>query len=175
MGLDNAFPEHLLASTTTSLNSQSGQEDIGFPDVRNSEGVHDVMMLSSDSLQDELALLNLIEGDESNGNGAGEGGSDSEEEAIVDPKAARKAAKKRAKALRRAQREGRADPSVGRKSCDLCEKPVDLLIRCTIDQSGEWKMVCGKCWHTVSGGVVDGSDKHPHYRYGGLWKNRARR
>lgn len=34
-------------------------------------------------------------------------------------------------------------------------------------------MVCGKCWPSVSGGVPDGvSQTHPHYRYGGLWKNR---
>lgn len=32
-------------------------------------------------------------------------------------------------------------------------------------------MVCGKCWHTVSGGIVDGDAQHPYYRYGGLWKN----
>ena len=25
-------------------------------------------------------------------------------------------------------------------------------------------MVCGKCWKTVSGGVVDGDDDHPDYR-----------
>lgn len=25
-------------------------------------------------------------------------------------------------------------------------------------------MVCGKCWNTVSGGVVDGDDDHPYYR-----------
>lgn len=33
-------------------------------------------------------------------------------------------------------------------------------------------MVCGKCWNDVSGGVVDGDNAHPYYRYGGLWKNR---
>ena len=92
-----------------------------------------------------------------------------------DPRAARKAAKKAAKAARRAVREGRADPSVGQKGCDVCGKSVDLLIRCTVDASGDWNMVCGKCWHAVSGGVVDGSPNHPHYRYGGLWKNRAKR
>lgn len=26
-------------------------------------------------------------------------------------------------------------------------------------------MVCGKCWKTVSGGVVDGDDAHHDYRY----------
>eukprot|EP00977_Amphora_coffeiformis_P024939 scaffold17685_cov169-Amphora_coffeaeformis.AAC.3 len=98
-----------------------------------------------------------------------------DDETALDPRAARKAAKKAKKAARRAQREGRADPSVGQKSCDVCGKSVDLLIRCTIDASGDWKMVCGKCWHTVSGGVVDGSPNHPHYRYGGLWKNRAKK
>ena len=34
-------------------------------------------------------------------------------------------------------------------------------------------MVCGRCWPGVSGGVPDGaSSTHPHYKYGGLWKNR---
>mmetsp|Transcript_22240 Transcript_22240/g.33386 ORF Transcript_22240/g.33386 Transcript_22240/m.33386 type:complete len:260 (-) Transcript_22240:57-836(-) len=84
----------------------------------------------------------------------------------------RKLAKKLAKAKRRAQREGRGDPSVGRKSCDVCSKSVDLLIRCTIDQTQNWNMVCGSCWKNVSGGVVDGDAAHPYYRYGGLWKNR---
>lgn len=97
-----------------------------------------------------------------------------EEEEAFDPKKARKAAKKLAKLERRAKREGTADPSHGQKSCDVCHKSVSLLIRCTIDASGEWKMVCGTCWHRVSGGVVDGDSDHPHYRYGGLWKNRSR-
>ena len=25
-------------------------------------------------------------------------------------------------------------------------------------------MVCGKCWRSVSGGVVDGDEQHPDYR-----------
>jgi len=87
-------------------------------------------------------------------------------------KAERKAAKKAKKAERRAQREGRGNPSAGQKNCDMCSKSVDLLIRCTYDASGEWRMVCGSCWKTASGGVVDGDAAHPHYRYGGLWKNR---
>jgi len=33
-------------------------------------------------------------------------------------------------------------------------------------------MMCGKCWKGASGGVPDGDAAHPHYRYGGLWKNR---
>ena len=89
-----------------------------------------------------------------------------------DPKARRKEEKKRMKAERRAQREGRGDPSTGQKQCTYCNKSVDLLIRCTYDSSEEWGMVCGKCWKDVSGGVVDGDDAHPFYRYGGLWKNR---
>lgn len=90
-------------------------------------------------------------------------------------KAARKAAKKKAKAERRDQRQGRADPSYGRKECTQCHQSVDLLIRCVVDASGDWEMVCGRCWKSVSGGVVDGDADHPHYRYGGLWKNRARK
>lgn len=105
----------------------------------------------------------------------GEESDSSEEESNeLDPRAARKAAKKRAKAERRAKREGRLD-TVGQKNCHVCNKSVDLLIRCTIDESQAWTMVCGKCWKDVSGGVVDGDANHPHYRYGGLWKNRARR
>mmetsp|Transcript_5559 Transcript_5559/g.16585 ORF Transcript_5559/g.16585 Transcript_5559/m.16585 type:complete len:162 (+) Transcript_5559:121-606(+) len=91
-----------------------------------------------------------------------------------DAKQARKDAKKRLKAERRAKREGRAEESVGQKSCDLCRRSVDLLIRCQIDETLQWRMVCGKCWKDVSGGVVDGDDAHPYYRYGGLWKNRAK-
>lgn len=88
------------------------------------------------------------------------------------PKNAKKEAKKLAKSLKRMKREGNADPSVGKKPCHICAKQVDLLIRCQVDASQVWKMVCGKCWHKVSGGVTDGDANHPHYRYGGLWKNR---
>jgi hypothetical protein len=91
---------------------------------------------------------------------------------LLDCKAKRKAEKKRMKAERRAQREGRGDPSAGRKPCDICNKSVNVLIRCTYDSSEKWGMVCGSCWRDVSGGVVDGDEAHPFYRYGGLWKNR---
>lgn len=91
---------------------------------------------------------------------------------LLDCKAKRKAEKKRMKAERRAQREGRGDPSAGRKPCDICNKSVNVLIRCTYDISEKWGMVCGSCWRDVSGGVVDGDEAHPYYRYGGLWKNR---
>ena len=99
--------------------------------------------------------------------------SESSADVELDPKAARKAAKKASKAERRAKREGTAGPT-GQKSCDLCERGVDLLIRCQIDTSKQWKMVCGSCWKTpaVANGVVDGDPLvTPHYRYGGLWKN----
>ena len=87
----------------------------------------------------------------------------------LDPKAARKAAKKAAKLQKRARREGE-DEQVGQKACSLCERRVDLLIRCQIDSHREWNMVCGKCWKTpaVAGGVVDGDGSNKHYRYGGL-------
>ena len=92
-----------------------------------------------------------------------------------DARAQRKAARKQAKAARRAKREGRADAGVGAKPCDACAREVDLLVRCTTDASGAWRMVCGRCWRDVSGGVADGDAAHPHYRYGGLWKNRTSR
>lgn len=98
------------------------------------------------------------------------------EENINDPveraKIERKLAKKLKKAQRRAEREGRGDPSAGQKTCDVCNNSVDLLIRCMIDETAQWHMVCGKCWNGVSGGVTDGDTAHPYYRYGGLWKNR---
>lgn len=100
--------------------------------------------------------------------------SSSQEPQDVDEKTRRKLAKKAKKAERRAQRQGRGDPTTGQKNCDKCDKSVDLLIRCIYEPNGNWKMVCGKCWHVVSGGVVDGDAAHPHYRYGGLWKNRRR-
>jgi hypothetical protein len=88
-------------------------------------------------------------------------------------KAIRKAEKKNKKATRRAQREGRGDPTAGQKECDMCSKSVNLLVRCMYKEGqADWEMVCGKCWNVASGGVVDGDTEHPHYRYGGLWKNR---
>lgn len=77
--------------------------------------------------------------------------------------------KKTVKEAKRARREGEKK---NLKKCDLCEGEKDLLIRCQIDESLDWKMVCGKCWKVVSGGVVDGDAQHPWYKYGGLWKAR---
>lgn len=88
-------------------------------------------------------------------------------------KALRKQRRKEVKAERRRKREGNADPNVGRKPCTVCSKQSDLLVRCMIDESRDWNMVCGRCWKDVSGGVVDGDIAHPFYRYGGLWKNRT--
>ena len=59
----------------------------------------------------------------------------------LDARAKRKAEKKRKKAERRAQREGRGDPTAGQKQCTMCNKSVNLLIRCTYDESGEWVSV----------------------------------
>jgi hypothetical protein len=81
----------------------------------------------------------------------------------------RKARKKEAKAHQRARRTGEV---VNLKQCGLCKRDRDLLVRCQIDATLTWFMVCGRCWRDVSGGVVDGDATHPHYRYGGLWKAR---
>ena len=98
-----------------------------------------------------------------------------EQEEDLDPKAAKKAAKKAMKAAKRAKREGTLEAVEDKqKPCDICFKQVNLLIRCQVDESKTWKMVCGKCWTVVSGGQVDGASSHPHYRYGGLWKNRMK-
>lgn len=62
-----------------------------------------------------------------------------------------------------------------RKPCTLCHTPRDVLVRCQIDESGNWHFLCpGSCWKKVSGGVIDGdnSDEHKFYRYGGMWKNK---
>merc|ERR1711871_804787 len=83
----------------------------------------------------------------------------------------RKAAKKLMKAEKRARLTG--DGSDGSKLCTCCSSPSNLLIRCRIDETKAWHMVCGKCWQKVSGGVPDGDAAHPHYCYGGLWKNRS--
>lgn len=84
---------------------------------------------------------------------------------------ARKEQIKAQKADKRARREGHVPDEYGQKQCSLCNQLKDLLIRCQIDKTEKWHMVCGKCWKKVSGGVVDGDDDHADYRYGGLWKN----
>lgn len=61
------------------------------------------------------------------------------------------------------------------KPCTLCHTRRDVLVRCQIDESNKWHMVCpGTCWKKVSGGVMDGDGKpeHQFYRYGGMWKNK---
>lgn len=62
-----------------------------------------------------------------------------------------------------------------RKSCTLCHKPRDVLVRCQIDETAKWHFVCpGTCWRGASGGKIDGdgAQKHQWYRYGGMWKNK---
>ncbi len=60
-----------------------------------------------------------------------------------------------------------------RKACDICERLCDLLVRCQVDETCQWKMVCVKgCWQAASGNQVDGTKEKPFYRYGGVWKNR---
>jgi hypothetical protein len=68
---------------------------------------------------------------------------------LLDAKQQRKLEKKRKKAERRAQRQGKGDPTAGQKQCTICNTSVNLLIRCTYDKSGQWGMVCGKCWNDV--------------------------
>lgn len=155
--------------------------NIGCPESDSDDNEQLDKILESDFDNKEEQLLNSICADMSEievasivveTNKGDNDSSSSESEAISDAKARRKAEKKRKKAERRAQREGRGDPTAGQKQCTLCAKSVNLLIRCQHDRSGDWAMVCGRCWNEVSGGVVDGDDSHPYYRYGGLWKNR---
>jgi hypothetical protein len=151
---------------------------------------NDIQAYDTDT-RDVEALSELLEAAQLDENSDGEGKDDanddndsdkgmneSEDVSQLTPKELekklRKERKKEAKAMKRAKREGKLK-DVGRKPCDLCTKQVDLLVRCTVDSTRDWKMVCGKCWNTVSGGVVDGDAAHPHYNYGGLWKNRSRK
>lgn len=56
-----------------------------------------------------------------------------------------------------------------RKPCDLCHEPNDVLVRCRINSTATWHLICPKkCWKDVSGGVIDGSLDHPYYKYGGV-------
>lgn len=65
------------------------------------------------------------------------------------------------------------EPSKHSKPCTLCSQPRDGLIRCQIDSTKKWNFICpGKCWKEVSGGTPDGDERHPLYRYGGMWKNK---
>ena len=73
-----------------------------------------------------------------------------------------KSAKKALKTAKRLKRQGITEPEG--KKCDVCCNNVMLLIRCQIDESRRWQMVCGKCWKHVSGGVADGDAHHPYYR-----------
>jgi len=87
---------------------------------------------------------------------------------------ARKNALKKAKQAKQAKQAGSPEAIAAKmKPCDTCTKRANILIRCTCDASQKWRMLCGKCWKEASGGVPDGNADHPHYRYGGLWKNRA--
>jgi len=159
------------SATIPDESASQNQEDV--TDTHTDASLDDnnrVDMLSDDILALQIAedTETLLSDDEDNQSTS----SDQQVDTILDAKQQRKLEKKRKKAERRAQREGRGDPSAGQKQCTICNKSVNLLIRCQYDKSGEWGMVCGKCWQDVSGGVVDGDKDHPYYRYGGLWKNR---
>ena len=87
--------------------------------------------------------------------------------------------RKKARALRKQmakqQKRNRIAPGggSGRKKCGQCAKPeCELLVRCESKNWSGWKLVCGKCWASASGGVPDGDAAHPGYRYGGLWRYR---
>ena len=58
----------------------------------------------------------------------------------------RKAAKRAAKAAKRAKRAGEDGGAGGSKPCDGCDKASDLLVRCQVDESKRWQMLCGACW-----------------------------
>ncbi|CAF9931742.1 MAG: hypothetical protein HETSPECPRED_008183 [Heterodermia speciosa] len=87
---------------------------------------------------------------------------DPEQESIGSPSATTKKASKRSNS-----------PSSHRKPCDLCYKMCDVLVRCRIDETLIWHLVCtSKCWKQVSGGEIDGGPGKSYYQYGGMWKNK---
>jgi hypothetical protein len=131
----------------------------------------EVLLVLSQQRPDSETMNQLLNGDDSDSE------LETETDLPLDPearkKAIRKAEKKAKKEARRAQREGRGDPTAGQKECSMCGKSSNLLVRCMYKKGQvDWEMVCGKCWNVASGGIVDGDAEHPHYRYGGLWKNR---
>jgi len=123
------------------------------------------------SSRDEQVIMSILPDNEDN-NSISSSSLNEKKDAKAQARKEHKKAMKQLKAERRLKRSGQADPSQYRKPCDMCTKNVDLLIRCITDETLQYKMVCGKCWKDVSGGVVDGDVKHPYYKYGGLWKNR---
>ena len=58
------------------------------------------------------------------------------------------------------------------KACTICGVSRPVLVRCQVDESGRWHMICpGKCWRSVSGGSQDArgvKEEFPFYRYGGM-------
>jgi hypothetical protein len=83
----------------------------------------------------------------------------------------RKEARRLRKEAAKEQKRGRSEQ--GRKPCERCKKPeCELLIRAQCKEWAGWKLVCGKCWKDISGGVTDGDLEHRDYVYGGLWRFR---
>jgi hypothetical protein len=167
-------PQFVTDHSTTNHETCSDSEVSPIEPQEQQEDTTAVSTEVLDQQQPDSETMNqLLNGDDSDG----ESETETEMDLPLDPearkKAIRKAEKKEKKAARRAQREGRGDPTAGQKECDMCGKSVNLLVRCMYKQGqGDWEMVCGKCWKVASGGIVDGDAEHPHYRYGGLWKNR---
>ena len=87
--------------------------------------------------EDVAEILHMVSMGNLPGNDDNDDNSDTMAE-VDDAKVRRKAEKKQKKAERRAQRQGTGDPTIGQKTCTICNKSVDLLIRCTYDASAEW-------------------------------------
>ncbi|CAJ1437065.1 unnamed protein product [Effrenium voratum] len=83
---------------------------------------------------------------------------ESQDESEPDARTARKQRKAALKAERRARRAQSPEEKAAakRKPCSLCTRRVDLLVRCQMDISQKWHMLCGRCWRDASGGVPDG-------------------
>lgn len=88
----------------------------------------------------------------------------------LDGPSAKKLHKRTIKAQQSAARDhDTASVAAHRKDCDLCNRPQDVLIRCQIDASGRWHMLCKSgCWQKASDSKIDGTPDTPFYKYGGM-------
>mmetsp|Transcript_14177 Transcript_14177/g.23447 ORF Transcript_14177/g.23447 Transcript_14177/m.23447 type:complete len:332 (+) Transcript_14177:3-998(+) len=165
------------------VDHQSAQNESDAPTCLNKD--HDAQepkdtVIADDSETEQQlskALELLIEGSNADNDANDDADDGASAQAPLSKEEKRRAHKQSVKAMkaeRRAHRTGAAHAGLAKqKPCGECSKQVDLLVRCTTDESQQWRMLCGRCWAKASGGVPDGDADHPHYRYGGLWKNRA--
>jgi hypothetical protein len=157
-GTAEAFSSTTSSSTVLSTNNNAHRTSSSvtttalFHGDMSKESVHEDEDVNLADKFDPNELLQMVSADNlsSNINDNNDNYSNDDSDTMTnvdDAKVRRKAEKKRKKAERRAQRQGIGDPTIGQKSCTICNKSVDLLIRCTYDASADW--VSGTIIHFV--------------------------